>query len=84
MPKITNEYNNIVHSSTKLKPEDVYLHHKRTFEETKDDKKDEEKFKVNDYVRVSLVKRTFEKGYTHRWSKEVFKIVNVWLTQSTV
>ena len=34
------------------------------------------KFKKGAYVRVSLTKRTFEKGYETKWSGEVFKIAS--------
>jgi len=36
-----------------------------------------QKFKVNDYVRISRIKHTFEKGFTPNWSEEVFKIIKV-------
>ena len=32
------------------------------------------KFKVGDYVRLSKVKKIFEKGYTNNWTKEIFLI----------
>ena len=32
------------------------------------------KFKINDLVRISLSKRTFQKNYEQKWSEEVFKI----------
>ena len=72
------EYNNKVHSVTKPKPNNIYLHimkpHiKETNEE--EDKFYEDKYRVRDYVRVSKMKKTFEKGYTTRWSNEVFKVV---------
>ena len=35
------------------------------------------KFKLGDWVRVSKVKRIFEKGYTANWSQEIFKIIAV-------
>jgi hypothetical protein len=35
------------------------------------------KYKVGNYVRVSRIKSVFEKGYTPKWSEEVFKIVGV-------
>ena len=33
------------------------------------------KFKEGDFVRVSHLKRTFEKGYQEKWTMEYFKIV---------
>lgn len=34
-------------------------------------------FKVDDFVRISKYKGTFEKGYTPNWSTEIFKIIKV-------
>ena len=35
------------------------------------------KFSVGDKVRISKKKKTFEKGYTTRWTEEIFTIVEV-------
>ena len=35
------------------------------------------KFSVGDKVRISKKKKTFEKGYTTRWTKEIFTIIEV-------
>ena len=37
----------------------------------------EAKFQVGDFVRISKYKKTFEKGYTARRSKEVFEVKSV-------
>ena len=72
-------YNNRVHSVTKQKPIDIYLHKKKPYMKDSSDIQTDNfyqaKFHVGDYVRISKIKKTFEKGYTSRWSKEVFKIV---------
>ena len=39
------------------------------------------KFSVGDKVRISKKKKTFEKGYTTRWTEEIFTIVQVKRTQ---
>ena len=39
------------------------------------------KFSVGDKVRISKKKKTFEKGYTTRWTEEIFTIVEVRRTQ---
>ena len=39
------------------------------------------KFSVGDKVRISKKKTTFEKGYTTRWTEEIFTIVKVKRTQ---
>ena len=35
------------------------------------------KFEKGDLVRISKKKKTFEKGYTARWTEEVFKVTSV-------
>ena len=35
------------------------------------------KFKINDRVRISLLKNTFEKSYTSNWSEEIFIIDDI-------
>ena len=34
-------------------------------------------FSIGDKVRISKKKKTFDKGYTTRWTEEIFKIVEV-------
>jgi len=41
---------------------------------SKKKKKQVYKFKIGDHVRVSHLKRTFEKGYQEKWTVEYFKI----------
>ena len=35
------------------------------------------KFSLGDFVRIPRKKGTFEKGYTPRWTEEVFKVVEI-------
>ena len=76
LPKIVEFYNNSKHSTTKETPFNVYYKDKipQMMKPIKP-KSSDDKFKVGDYVRINRIKKTFEKGYTNRWSKEVFKIV---------
>ena len=39
------------------------------------------KFKVGDNVRISQKKSMFEKGYSPRWTEEIFKIYEVQMTR---
>ena len=79
--RLTNEYNNFYHRSIKLKPidaslksnENIIRNNLYNFKIT--NKKP--KFKINDRVRVSLLKNTFEKSYTSNWSEEIFIIDNI-------
>ena len=73
------KYNNIVHSSIKMKPKDVTDYSFIEYIE-KSHKKDP-KFKVGDHVRISKYKNVFAKGYTPNWSEEVFVVNKV---QNTV
>lgn len=71
-------YNNRYHSSIKMAPNNVNeqnvlevwnnLYRKGLGEERKP------KFKVDQHVRISRTKSTFEKGYETNWSEEIFKI----------
>ena len=38
------------------------------------------KFSIGDSVRITKIKKTFDKGYTQRWTVEVFKISKIQLT----
>ena len=35
------------------------------------------KFSIVDHVRITKKKKTFDKGYTQRWTEEVFKISKI-------
>ena len=35
---------------------------------------------IGDHVRITKKKKTFDKGYTQRWTEEVFKISKIPLT----
>ena len=39
-----------------------------------------QKFSIGDNVRITKKKKTFDKGYTQRWTEEVFKISEIQLT----
>ena len=76
--KLTNEYDNSFYRSIKMKPinasiksnENIVRNNLYNFKNT--NKKP--KFKINDRVRISLLKNTFEKSYTSNWSEEIFII----------
>ena len=73
------KYNNTKHSSIKMSPEEaskksnkgtVYFNLYGDLEVSKS----KPKFKIGDSVRLSKLKRHFEKGYTPNWTEEVFVI----------
>jgi len=74
---IVNKYNNTIHSSTNKTPHEVYFENEEPEDIIPTGGTDKPKYKVDDYVRISKVKRVFEKGYASKWSKEVFKITKV-------
>jgi len=79
LPKLVNDYNNSIHSSIGKTPASIYIHDEKPLNKNNmiDNSKIVAKYKEGDYVRISKVKGIFEKGYSHKWSKEVFKIIKV-------
>ena len=69
---IVNKYNNTVHKTIKMKPIDVTNDFYTEYNE--DSNKKHPKFRVGDYVRISMFKNIFAKGYTPNWSDKVFII----------
>ena len=80
LPTITKQYNNKIHSSTKLTPIQaslkknegyVYINllHKR--------KKVKPNFQINNLVRVADLKRTFSKGDKTNWSYKLYNITEI-------
>jgi len=91
IPEILEIYNTTKHSSIKMTPEKASLkkHESKLWKyqygdaqvDAAEEKPEEkQKFKLGDWVRISKVKRTFEKGYTHNWSQEIFKIFEMAMT----
>ena len=77
---ITKQYNNRVHTSTKLSPEDASLKKNEGYAYNNlldKRKKVKPKFQVNDLVRVADLKKTFSKGDTTNWSYKIYKITEV-------
>ena len=72
---IVNKYNNIYHSSIKMKPIDVKSNTYIGPSKERKDKK--QKFKIGDIVRISKYKRVFAKGYNPNWSEKIFVIKKV-------
>lgn len=78
LPEFMEEYNHTKHSSTKETPNNLYFNdgvNHQIIQKFKTHPKP--KFKINDYVRLSKAKNIFEKGYTARYTHEVFKIVGI-------
>ena len=78
--KLVKEYNNSYHRTIKMKPVEAskksnenIVRKNYNFEII--NKKP--KFKIGDKVRVSLLKNTFEKGYTSNWSEQIYIIYDI-------
>ena len=80
LPTITEQYNNRIHTSTKLSPKDASLKKNEGFvyKNLLDKrKKVKPKFQINDLVRTADLKKTFSKGETTNWSYKLYKITEV-------
>ena len=83
LPDLVEDYNNTVHSSIKMTPVEAS---KKKNELTVWRNLYPDRYKINlltpkfsvgDEVRISKEKRTFEKGYTARWTEEIFTITKI-------
>ena len=80
LPTITKQYNNRIHTSTKLSPKDASLKKNEGFVYNNlldKRKKIKPKFQINDMVRTADLKRTFSKGDTTNWSYKLYKITAI-------
>ena len=85
LPSIVEKYNNTYHRSIKLTHSDARNPAKyqnvHNVLYTKTRKAASPKFHVDDKVRITRKKGTFEKGFTPNWTKEVFTIGSVKATK---
>ena len=77
---ITKQYNNRIHSSTKLTPIEASLKKNegyvyKNFLDKRN--KIKPKFQINDLVRTADLKKTFSKGDTTNWSYKLYKITEI-------
>ena len=83
LPDLVKDYNNTVHSSIKMTPieaskkkneltvwRNLYPDRYKIYDLTP-------KFSVGDKVRITKKKKVFEKGYTTRWTEEIFTIKEI-------
>ena len=80
LPTITKQYNNRIHSSTKLTPIQASFKKNEGFvyKNLLDKrKKVTPKFQINDLVRTADIKKTFSKGDTSNWSYKLYKITEI-------
>ena len=80
LQSITKQYNNRVHSSTKLSPKDASLKknegyvYKNLLDKRK---KIKPKYEIGDLVRTADLKKTLSKGDTTNWSSKLYKITEI-------
>ena len=80
LPKITKQYNNRIHSSTKLTPIQASLKKNEGYVYINlldKRKKITQKFQINDLVRTADSKKTFSESDTTNWSYKLYKITEM-------
>ena len=83
LPDLVEDYNNTKHSSIKMTPVEASKKKNeiRVWRNLYPDPLKiidiNPKFSIGDKVTISKKKKTFEKGYTTRWTKDIFTIVEV-------
>ena len=83
LPELVEDYNNTVHSSTKLTPTDASKEEneltvwRNLYPDRYKTSRLNPKFSVGDKVRITKKKEVFEKGYTKRWTEEIFTIKEI-------
>ena len=80
LPTIKKQYNNQVHSSTKLSPKDASLKKNEGYVYKKlldKPKKVKPKFQLNDLVRTADLKKTFSKSDMTNWSYKLYRITEI-------
>src|SRR5437870_4971478 len=81
--KLILNYNNRVHSTIGMTPEEASLEKneentiRNTLSKTRNILKRKPKFEAGDKVRISRIKGIFEKGYLPNWSEQVYIIDEV-------
>lgn len=83
LSSITKSYNDTYHRSLKMSPSEAMKkpNHELYFAQyfTAEMKKNRKfKFNINDKVKISVLKKTFQRAYDEKWSKEVFFIMDRW------
>ena len=87
LPDLVYSYNHTIHHSIKRKPADVTTDNEKQVWHTLYGDHDEAKhptykFKIGDQVRISKIKRMFDKGYLPNFSKEIFTVSKTSTTRS--
>lgn len=78
LQRLVDEYNNSIHRTIRMKPNDVNhsieRHLLNTVYRQPSLWERKPKFEIGDFVRISKYKHVFSKGYTANWTTEIFRI----------
>ena len=80
LPSVVKQYNNTIHSSTKMKPIDASKKsNERKVYSNLQDKREKQtpKYKLGQLVRTADIKRVFSKGDSTNWSYKLYTITEV-------
>ena len=83
LPDLVEDYNNTVHSSTKFTPIEASKEKNKLkvwrnlYPDRYKTSRLNPKFSVGDEVRITKKKKVFEKGYTTKWTEEIFTIKEI-------
>ena len=83
LPDLEEDYNNTVHSSTKFTPVEASKEENELkvllnlYPDRYKTSRLNPKFSVGDMVRITKKKKVLEKGYTTRWTEEIFTIKKI-------
>jgi len=85
LPALIDSINNSINRATKVRPNEINSQNhnvvwQNLYGKYIRKKQNKPKLKIGDLVRISLVKKTFEKSYTRRFSEEIFKIAEIGLS----
>ena len=82
VPQLVKSYNHTYHRSIKMKPSQVTKANEAKMWDTlygnDVDKRVRFKFQVGDRVRISKMKRMFEKSYLPNFTEEIFTVYKRW------
>ena len=82
---LVKSYNDTIHSSIKTAPSRVTVHNEADLRRKLYTSSliSKPKLSVGDTVRISETRRAFKKGYLPSWTRELFKVVNIFPTDPT-
>ena len=81
-----NSYNSSIHRTIGMKPKDVSKENEVDLLDkmySNIPQSHPPRYKVTDKVRIAMTRRPFQKGYTGKWSQEIFSVVSVLPTSPT-